>query len=253
MFAGIVAAAVLGFAVLSIAKPAGGGSCGLGPPPGAPGFAEFNGREAAEAKRNGFLLVCEANLIRYDIASTLQPMASAMAGLAFRPVDLSGTPFTQFISLGGTAESVSNVKSRLYRGFRTVDGHTVTLFEHDMSADGSQISRNSMDEPEEVNGLPARLVAMQASSGKAVSIISWKEGRRYYELWMDANVTLGRLRPQLFALANALPKSVPTREHEPELAPFVVGPDGVPKEPQHPATLSDEQMRARVTRKKNLD
>ena len=73
-------------------------------------------------------------------------------------------------SLGGTAESVSNVKSRLYRGFRTVDGLTVTLFEHDMSADGSQLFRNSMDEPEEVNGLPARLIVMQASSGKAISI-----------------------------------------------------------------------------------
>jgi hypothetical protein len=252
IFAGTAAATVLGYAVLSVAQPAGAGSCGLGPPPGSPGFVEFKAGEAAEAKRNGFLLVCEANLARYEIASKLQPLASAMAGLAFRPVDLAGTPFSQITSLGGMAESVTNVKSRFYRGFRTADGHTVTLFEHDMSADGSQIFRNPTDEPEKVNGLPARLDVMQASSGKAVSIISWKEGRRYYELWMNANVTLGQLRPQLFALSAALPKSVPARKHEPELRPFVVGPDGVPQEPPPPATLSDEQMRALIKRT-NLD
>lgn len=94
----------------------------------------------------------------------------------------------------------------------------------------------------------ANVKSRLASSGKAVSVISWKEGRRYYELWMNANVTLGQLRPQLFSLGAAFPKSVPARKHEPELMPFVAGPDGIPHEPQPPATLSDEQMKALIKR-----
>jgi hypothetical protein len=246
IFCRIVAAAVLAYAMPSVVQSAEGESCGLGPPPGSAEFAEYHARQAAEAKRDGFLRVCEANLIRYDIASTLRPLASAIAGLAFPPVDLASTPFAQIASLGGMAESVNNVKSRLYRAFRMADGHTVTLFEHDMSADGSQSFRNPTDEPEKVNGLPARLVVMQASSGKAVSVLSWKQGRRYFELWMNANVTLGQLRPQLFALAASLPKAVPARPHEPELRSLVPGPDGLPQRPPHPATLSDEQMRALI-------
>ena len=61
----------------------------------------------------------------------------------------------------------------------------VTLFEHDMSADGSRSWRDPKDEPERINGMPARLVVMEAASGKAVSLLSWFEGRRGYQLWVD--------------------------------------------------------------------
>jgi hypothetical protein len=249
VFAGIAAVTVFGYAILSSAGPVLDESCGLGVPPGSPDFAEFEARQAAQAERNGFLQVCESNLARYEIAAGLKPLGQVMAGLAFGPVELAGTPFAKLTSLGGMAESVTNVKSRLYRSFRLSNGRTVTLFEQDMSADGSQSYRNPKDEPERINGLPARLVVMQASSGKAVSNLSWKEGRRSYELWMDANVTLEHLRPQLFALAASLPASVPARLHEPELSPFVLGPDGFPHD-SFPATLSDEVVRGIVKEKK---
>jgi hypothetical protein len=237
VFIGIAAVTVLGYAMLSGAGAVPDVACGLGLPPDSPGFAEFEARKAAEAERNGFLRVCESDLARYEIAAGLKPLDQVMPRLAFGPVALAGTPFAALASLGGMAEAGGSIKSRLYRSFRLANGRTVTLFEHDMSADGSQSYRNPKDEPERINGLPARLVVMQASSGKAVSTLSWKEGRRNYELWMDANVTLEHLRPQLFALAASLPPSVPARSHEPELSPFTVGPDGMPQLPPPPQTL----------------
>lgn len=239
VFAGIVAVGVLGYWSYSSAGPAPDESCGLGVPPGSPTFAASEARQAQQVQREGFLRVCEPDLARYDIPAGLKPLGRVVGGLAFRPVELKGTPFATLTDLGGVAESVSDVKSRLYRVFRLSNGRTVTLFEHDMSADGSRSYRNPKDEPERINGRPARLVVMQASSGKAVSTLSWKEGRRNYELWMDANVMHDGLRPQLFALAASLPASVPARSNEPALPPVVLGPDGLPHHTPG-ATLSFE-------------
>jgi len=91
------------------------------------------------------------------------------------------------------------------------DGRLLTLFEHEMSADGSSMQRAPADEPERIKGLPARLVVLQGESGKAVSVLSWLEGRRYLELWLNANVVLTHTRPQLMALAASLPKPVPAK------------------------------------------
>ena len=41
---------------------------------------------------------------------------------------------------------------------------------------------------EQVNGSPAQLTVMQAPSGKAVSFLSWIQGRRSYELTISINV-----------------------------------------------------------------
>jgi hypothetical protein len=144
-------------------------------------------KEALEAQKNGYFKVCDANLERYQIA--FRPLASTVAGLAFQPVDLSATEFAHFVSLGGYIESDDKEGARLYRGFRTTDGHTVTLSEHDMSVDGTTTWRDPKNAPERVNGLPARLSVLQTSAGKAVSHLSWVERRRDYELWIDANVT----------------------------------------------------------------
>jgi hypothetical protein len=168
---------------------------------------------AAEAQKNGFESVCEGDLARFDI--TLLPNAIATRNLAFTPVDLTHTPFAQLESLGGRAETIVDVRSRLYRGFRMPDGHRVTLSEQDMSADGSTSWRDPKDEPERINGLAARLVVMEDPSGKAVSLLSWLEGRRDYQLWIDANIARAPLREQLFALAASIPKAVPACPNEP--------------------------------------
>jgi hypothetical protein len=204
----LCAAAPLAFHGPALAvQPAADASCVLGPPPGSAGFAEHEARQAAELERNGFLLVCDAVIARYDIASRLKP---AMPRLAFRPVALAGTPFAHYQDMGKLAEQVGGIPSRLYRGFRTPEGHLLTLFEHDMSADGSQMSRAPRDEPERIRGMPARLVSFETRSGKAVSVLSWLEGRRYYELWIDANAARQRLQPHLIALAATLPDAVPS-------------------------------------------
>jgi hypothetical protein len=107
-------------------------------------------------------------------------------------------------------------------------GRAVTLFEHDMSVDGSSTWRNSEDEPERINGLPAQLTILQAPSGNAISHLSWVEQRRSYELWIDANVVNSPLREQLFALAASLPPSVPGCPNEVPPKPVRLGADGFP-------------------------
>jgi hypothetical protein len=172
---------------------------------------------AAETRRNGFERVCEGDLARFDMS--FRSIATATRNLAFTPVDLTHTSFARFESLGGRAESVSDIRSRLYRGFRMPDGHRLTLFEHDMSADGSNAWRDPKDEPERINGMPARLVVLEDASGTAVSLLSWFEGRRDYQLWVDANIMRVPLRDQLFALAASLPRSVPACPNEPPPRP----------------------------------
>ncbi|MFC5462629.1 hypothetical protein [Massilia niabensis] len=237
------AAALLGVAAFAIAQAgvADDGACGLGLPPGHPGFAQQEAQQAAEVEQNGFLRACKANLERYSV--TFFPLALAGTGLAFEPVDLAGTPFARLNSLGGRSERMSGTPSRFYRGFRTVEGHTLTLFEHDMSADGSSMHRDPKLELERVNGLPARLVVLQAGAGEAVSVLSWLQGRRYYELWLEANAARDPLRRQLFALAESLPPSIPGCPKEIPPKRVSLGADGFPDIPM-PLVLTQEQVDA---------
>ena len=193
----------------------------------------------AETKKNGFERVCQGDLARFDISFT--SLASSTRKLAFTPVDLTHTPFARFESLGGRAEYVIDVPSILYRGFRMPDGHRVTLFEQDMSADGSSSRRDPKDEPERINGLPARLVVREDNTGAAISLLSWVEGRRYYQLWIDANLARVPLRDQLFALAASLPRAVPACPNEP--------PPGPVDEPM-PKSMTLAEMDARFDRSK---
>ena len=192
-----------------------------------------------EARRDGFERVCPGDLARFDVG--FLPDAVATRNLAFTPVDLRRTPFTQLEGLGSRAETVGDVRSRLYRGFRLPDGHRLTLFEQDMSADGSTSWRDPKDEPERINGLPARLVVLEDPSGKAVSLLSWKEGRRDYQLWIDANVAREPLRDRLFALAASLPHAVPACPNVPPPRPV--------DEPM-PTVLSAAQLDAMRDRSK---
>lgn len=211
-------------------------TCGLGLPPGVAGFAEEQARLKLDVKKNGYLTVCDANLQRYRIA--FQPYAPIIASLPFKPVDLSSTPFNDFTILGAMVEPDNQTRSRLYRGFLTRDGHEVVLFEQDMSVDGTSMGRNPEDEPERINGLPARLSVFQTPSGKAISHLSWVEKRRAYELWINANVANTPLRETLFSLAESLPRSIPACPNEIPPRPVRLGTDGVPVDAPMPTTLT---------------
>jgi hypothetical protein len=52
-----------------------GTACGLGPPPGSPGYAEAVARHEAEVRQRGYELVCDANLARYDIPWKMRPLS----------------------------------------------------------------------------------------------------------------------------------------------------------------------------------
>lgn len=158
--------------------------------------------------------VQQDELARFDIASRLKPLPLALASLDFEPVDLSGTPLAAWTSLGGMAEDVQGAHARLYRSFRLPDGHTVTLVEHDVPAGGTGDPRDPKDAPELVKDLPARLDVVHGSAGRAVSVLSWQDGQRDYQLWIDA-AAQGDVRRQLFALAAGLPASVPAKADAP--------------------------------------
>lgn len=136
---------------------------------------------------------------------------------------------------------MTDVPSILYRSFRLPDGHTLTLYEHDMSADGSSTWRNPKDEPDRINGLAARLSVMEAPSGMAVSHLSWIEGRREYQLWVNANVVQKALRDRLFALAASLPHSVPACPNEPPPKQWRLDENGRPIDEPLPAVVTQSQ------------
>jgi hypothetical protein len=189
-----------------------------------------------QLRRDGFEHVCKGDLDRFSVA--FGSIEKAVRQLAFTPVNLTKTPFAGLEGLGAKTEFESEVPSRLYRGFRTADGHRLTLFEHDMSADGSSTWRNPKDEAERINGLPAQLVVMEDSAGAAISHLSWVEGRRAYELWVDANTKKIRpLHEQLFTLAASLPASIPGCPKEIPPKPVRVGVEGFPVDEPLPQVL----------------
>ena len=197
--------------------------CGLGPPPGSPGFAQHEQAQDQQRRTLGYVLVCDENLRRFDYASMAKPLKEAAGRLAFTPVPLDSTPFKDFVALGGMPDMFMGAAgpAALHRTFRTPQGHIVDLFEWDMSVAGGQITARADLQTEQVNGTPAQIIVLQAPSGKAVSILSWIEGRRRYELSISANVKTSRLSPTLVQLASSIPKSVPARMREAESAfPF---------------------------------
>lgn len=195
-----------------------------------------------ETRRNGYERVCPGDLGRFEIS--FRPIESVTRKLAFQPIDLAHTPFARFEPLGGRVETVGDVASIVYRGFRLPDGHVLTLQEHDMSADGVSSWRDPKDEPEHVNGLPARLFVMEAPSGAAVSHLSWVQGRRDIQLWIDANVVREPLRERLFALAASLPAAVPACPNEPPPKPWRFDANGRRIEEPMPAMMSQADFDA---------
>ena len=199
-----------------------------------------------QMRRDGFERVCEGDLARFDLS--LGAIEGAVEKLAFGPVDLTRTPFSTFDTLGGRAETVNGIRSRLYRGFRTAEGQRVILFEHDMSADGTRSWRDPADEPERINGLPARLIVLEDTAGDAVSHLSWNEGRRAYELWIHANVVRTGSRARLFELAAPLPRSVPGCPNEVPPKPLRMGADGFPADDDPmPNSMTQAEMNARMS------
>ncbi|WP_296948643.1 hypothetical protein [uncultured Massilia sp.] len=148
-----IAAIAAGYAFLSNAGPAvdlprlkvaaegATPACGLGPAPDAPDAPDApraRARTAQDAGRTGYLRVCPADLDRFDVSAGLRPLPLVLASLDFTPVSLADTPMATLTSLGGMAGTGGNAWTRLYRSFRLPDGRTLTLFEHDLSADDGQ-------------------------------------------------------------------------------------------------------------------
>jgi hypothetical protein len=128
--------------------------------------------------------------------------------------------------------------------------YELILYGHGMSTDGVTTWRHPKDEPERINGMAARLVVMEDPSGSAVSNLSWVEGRRDYQLWIDANVVRKPLREQLFALAASLPRSVPACPNEPPPKQWKFDKTGRRIKEPPPTVLTEEQFNAMADRSK---
>lgn len=199
----------------SSAQPAPQVSCGSSPPPGSPGFAEHEQLQEQQRATLGYSLVCDDILRRYDHVAAAQPLPAVTARLAFKPVALEDTPFRNFEVVGGVAELPGDAgASAVRRIFRTTAGRVIDLREWDLSVLGGEVFSKRELQTEQVNGAPAQLVVLQAPSGRAVSLLSWVEGRRRYELSIDANVVAAPPSPTLQELAASLPKSVAARGGE---------------------------------------
>lgn len=213
---------VLLLPLLPLALAQGDVSCGLGAPPGSAAFEQHARLQDQQRRTLGHVLVCDSDLGRFDYASTAEPLEQATRRLAFNPVSLESTPFHQFHTLGGRPDHFGDgAPAALHRTFRTQQGYVVDLFEWDMSVSGGHLISRADLQTERVNGAPAQLTVVQTPSGNAVSILSWVEGRRSYQLSIDTNVKTSRVSPPLMQLASAIPVSVPARviETEPSWPP----------------------------------
>ena len=196
------------------AAPAPPASCASGALPGSASVVP-DAMEEQQRVALGYTLVCDENLRRYDLVAAAQPLAGVIARLAFKPVALEDTPFSEFELVGGVSDLPGGTgASALHRIFRTATGRVIDLREWDLSVLGGEVFSKRELQTQQVNGAPAQLLVAQASSGRAVSVLSWVEGRRRYELSMDANVIAAPPSPTLQELAASLPKSVPTKAGE---------------------------------------
>jgi hypothetical protein len=214
-------------------------TCGMGVPPGSAGYAAELEERASQIRRNGFLLVCAANLRRYEV--TYRRADLSPKSLDFLPVPIRGTEFEKFENLGANIENVNDIRSRLHRGFKTPEGRRVSLFEWDMSADGS----NASDDPnanERVNGSPAQLIIMETPTREATSLLYWVEKRRSFELTIDSNVIRTGKKDWFLSLAASLPKSTPACPNEIPPKPVRIDSNGMPIFEPMPPILTPEQM-----------
>ena len=209
-----IATLVLAVAALASA-PTGGQErevhCGLGPPPGASNYVEHERKQAKQRAELGYLLTCADNLRRYDYLARANRLEGVLPRLAFKPVSLDATPFSQLQAAGGSADYfVDGRAAGMHRTFRSSAGRIIDLLEWDMSVSGGSVTSQQSLQTERVNDSPAQLTVVQTTSGKAVSILSWVEGRRYYELSIDTNVKVFGLSDFL-QLACSIPRSVPAK------------------------------------------
>ena len=185
--------------------------CGLGPPPGTTNYAEHERKQTKQRTELGYLLVCEDNLRRYDYLARAKRLEEVLPRLAFKPVSLDATPFSQMKAAGGFADYFSDGRAAgIHRTFKAPAGRIIDLLEWDMSVSGGSVKSQQSLQTERVNDSPAQLTVVQTESGKAMSILSWVEGRRYYELSIDMNVSATGIS-NFIQLARSIPRSVPAK------------------------------------------
>lgn len=192
-------------------------SCSSRPYPGQPGFAEWQRERDRQRAQTGYDRVCVRGLDWFDAhVGRARPMDVVMGRLAFEPVALESTPFRNFRLLGGVADRpVARLgASALRRVFRSPAGRVIQLEEWDMSLGGSVYRRPDLL-TQRVNGAPAQLTILRTDAGRAVSRLSWIEGRRLFDLSIDEDVGSPDRKSAFLSLAESIPRSLPAGTRTP--------------------------------------
>lgn len=116
-------------------------SCGLGPPPGSPLFAEHIERQERQRQVLGYLLLCDESFARYDFVAEAARAAQRTQTLLLTPTNLATSRFASLTQIGAIPDIGSNQQGyrAVRRLFRTESGVVVTFREWDMAASGGDV------------------------------------------------------------------------------------------------------------------
>lgn len=211
--------ALLAFAVT--ARFAGGAEvverCGPGPSPASPDFAAHLDERMRLRAELGYEPVCEQLLATMSPPPLPgDPLEAVAHRLAFQPIPLGESDFTRYRLLRAAPDFAGGPRgaSALRRYFTGPSGETIELFEFDTSLGGRVFALDPSPPSERVKGFDARLTIFQTKTGKAVSVLSWEENRRYIELRVNRNIRKEGYA-ELVRIAESMPAPVPAQPDAP--------------------------------------
>lgn len=179
--------------------------CGIGQPPGSPGFDDWNKKVEQQRRDLGYLLVCDSNFEQYRFEDQIAE-DNTVRRLAFAPRDLDGSAFGKMQFLGSLADGFGDRGAAMYRRvFKGPDGEVITLLEFSLRNDAG-VTRMRNDGLLRIRDAEAQLTIVQATSGKGITLLAWQEDATYIEVTIDRGADDGRSKEHLIRLAESLPK-----------------------------------------------
>lgn len=208
-------------ALAAIARAASGAEiverCGRGPSPASPDFAAYVEENKRVREELGYEPVCDELLAAMSPSRFAhEPLPAARHKLGFQPIPLDGSLFARYRPLGATPDFAGGPlgASALRRYFAGERDEAIELFEFDTSLGGGVFTLDTSPQAETIKGHAARIAIFQSKTGRAVSVLSWEENRRYIEIRVNRNIRQHGYA-DLIRLAQSLPAPVPAQPNAP--------------------------------------
>lgn len=162
-------------------------------------------KDQEDESKKGYKEVSEEEVQELKRALTrVRPINTVFNVLTFEPASTEHTPFEQ-LKLEGAYHSGANVGEKwttVSRVFTMPDGAIVEITEDDLLNSRRMAIYTYVNE--NINGFPAVFVAIQAPSGKALSLLSWTTQKKYYDLKMEGNVINNGQKEFFLGLARSI-------------------------------------------------